>query len=35
VKERLGITPEEIAASHCVALSKPKELAGILESCLR
>jgi hypothetical protein len=30
--ERLGIVPDEIAASHCVALSRPKELADILES---
>ena len=28
--ERLGITPDEIAAGHCVALSHPKELADIL-----
>jgi pimeloyl-ACP methyl ester carboxylesterase len=28
--ERLGIVPDEIAASHCVALSRPKELADIL-----
>jgi hypothetical protein len=30
VSERLGITPDEIAASHCVALSRPKELADLL-----
>jgi pimeloyl-ACP methyl ester carboxylesterase len=30
--ERLGIEPDEIAASHCVALSRPKELADLLES---
>lgn len=30
VAERLGITPDEIAAGHCVALSRPKELADIL-----
>jgi len=30
VKERLGVVPEEIAASHCVALSQPKELAALL-----
>jgi pimeloyl-ACP methyl ester carboxylesterase len=30
--ERLGITPDEIAASHCVALSRPKELADMLVS---
>jgi pimeloyl-ACP methyl ester carboxylesterase len=29
--ERLGgVTPEEIAAGHCVALSRPKELADLL-----
>ena len=27
VRERLGITPDEIDGSHCVALSRPKELA--------
>ncbi|HEX7744999.1 MAG TPA: alpha/beta hydrolase [Micromonosporaceae bacterium] len=31
VAERLGITPDEIAAGHCVALSRPKGLADILE----
>ena len=31
VAERLGIVPEEIAAGHCVALSRPKELAALLE----
>lgn len=30
VPERLGITPDEIPGSHCVALSRPKELADIL-----
>jgi hypothetical protein len=30
VPERLGITPDEIAAGHCVALSRPKELAEML-----
>lgn len=28
---RLGVVPEEIAASHCVALSRPNELAALLE----
>ncbi|MGB8945145.1 MAG: alpha/beta hydrolase [Streptomyces sp.] len=28
--ERLGVVPEEIAASHCVALSHPVELADIV-----
>ncbi|MEV6201127.1 alpha/beta fold hydrolase [Streptomyces sp. NPDC051771] len=30
VRERLGLAPREIAASHCVALSRPVELADIL-----
>jgi pimeloyl-ACP methyl ester carboxylesterase len=30
VPERLGIAPDEIAAGHCVALSRPKELADKL-----
>ncbi|WP_086847108.1 alpha/beta fold hydrolase [Amycolatopsis kentuckyensis] len=30
--ERLGIVPDEIDAGHCVALSRPAELAGLLES---
>jgi hypothetical protein len=32
VRERLGITLDEIDGSHCVALSRPKELAERLES---
>lgn len=28
--ERLGVVPVEIAASHCVALSRPAELADVL-----
>jgi pimeloyl-ACP methyl ester carboxylesterase len=32
VAERLNITPDEVAGGHCVALSRPKELADILES---
>jgi len=31
VPERLGIVPDEIAGSHCVALSRPKEVADVLE----
>jgi SAM-dependent methyltransferase len=31
VAERLGVVPDEVAASHCVALSHPQELAAILE----
>jgi pimeloyl-ACP methyl ester carboxylesterase len=30
VADRLAITPDEIAAGHCVALSRPKELADLL-----
>jgi pimeloyl-ACP methyl ester carboxylesterase len=30
VAERLHITPDEIASGHCVALSRPKELAEVL-----
>jgi pimeloyl-ACP methyl ester carboxylesterase len=32
VSERLAINPDEIMASHCVALSRPKELADMLVS---
>ena len=32
VRERLGIEPDEIASGHCPALSRPRELAGRLES---
>jgi len=31
VADRLGIVPDEIAGSHCVALSRPEELADRLE----
>jgi hypothetical protein len=30
VSERLAIAPDEIAAGHCVALSRPEELAEML-----
>jgi pimeloyl-ACP methyl ester carboxylesterase len=30
VSMRLGVTPDEIAAGHCVALSRPKELSDLL-----
>jgi pimeloyl-ACP methyl ester carboxylesterase len=30
-EERLGIVPDEIAGGHCIALSRPKELADMLE----
>jgi pimeloyl-ACP methyl ester carboxylesterase len=32
--ERLGITPDEIEGGHCIALSRPKELAGRLAAYL-
>jgi hypothetical protein len=32
VSKRLNIVPDEIAAGHCVALSRPRELADILSS---
>jgi pimeloyl-ACP methyl ester carboxylesterase len=32
VRERLGIDPDEIEAGHCVALSRPKELAERLDA---
>jgi hypothetical protein len=31
VRERLGIVPDEIDAGHCVALSRPAELAALLD----
>lgn len=31
VRERLGIVPDEIAGGHCVALSRPKEVADMLD----
>ena len=34
VRQRLGITPDEIDAGHCVALSRPTELADRLEAHL-
>jgi hypothetical protein len=30
--DRLGVVPDEIAAGHAVALSRPKELADLLAS---
>ena len=35
VRERLGITPDEIDGGHCVALSRPGELAGRLDAYRR
>jgi pimeloyl-ACP methyl ester carboxylesterase len=34
VRERLGITPDEIDGGHSTALSRPKELADRLEAYL-
>jgi pimeloyl-ACP methyl ester carboxylesterase len=34
ITERLGITPDEIDGGHCVALSRPKELADRLHGFL-
>jgi pimeloyl-ACP methyl ester carboxylesterase len=31
VPDRLGIVPDEIAGGHCVALSRPKDVADVLE----
>jgi pimeloyl-ACP methyl ester carboxylesterase len=31
VGERLGVEPDEIAAGHCAPLSRPREVAGLLE----
>lgn len=33
--ERLGVVPDEIAAGHCVALSRPEQLAHLLDSYTR
>jgi len=35
VRDRLGIEPDEVEASHCPALSRPAELAELLLSYLR
>jgi predicted alpha/beta hydrolase family esterase len=35
VAERLAITPDEIAAGHCVSLSRPRELADMLDNHAR
>jgi pimeloyl-ACP methyl ester carboxylesterase len=35
VRERLGIEPDEMPGSHCVALSRPRELADRLEAYLQ
>jgi pimeloyl-ACP methyl ester carboxylesterase len=31
-RDRLGVTPDELTSSHCPALSRPKELAAMLNS---
>jgi pimeloyl-ACP methyl ester carboxylesterase len=33
-KNRLGVTPVEVDSGHCVALARPRELAGLLEGVL-
>lgn len=33
--ERLGVVPDEIAAGHCIAMSRPHELADVLDSYTR
>jgi pimeloyl-ACP methyl ester carboxylesterase len=35
VSERLGVLPDEIAAGHCVALSRPRELASLIDGYAR
>jgi hypothetical protein len=35
VRERLGLVPDEIDSGHCPALSRPVELAVLLESYAR
>lgn len=32
VRERLAVVPDEIDGGHCVALSRPKELADRVEA---
>lgn len=34
IRDRLGIVPDEIDSGHCPALSRPKELAGLLHGYL-
>jgi pimeloyl-ACP methyl ester carboxylesterase len=34
VADRLGIVPDEIDSGHCAALSRPVELAALLDGCL-
>jgi alpha-beta hydrolase superfamily lysophospholipase len=34
VADRLGVVPDEVAAGHAVALSRPRELASLLDSYL-
>jgi pimeloyl-ACP methyl ester carboxylesterase len=35
VRERLGIIPDEIVSGHCPALSRPAELAAMLDTFTR
>ncbi|HET9956824.1 MAG TPA: hypothetical protein VFQ61_20150, partial [Polyangiaceae bacterium] len=35
VADRLRVVPDEIAAGHCVALSRPRELATLLQSYVK
>ena len=35
IRDRLGITPDEIDSGHCPALSRPRELAELLDGYLR
>jgi len=34
IRDRLGITPDELDSGHCPALRRPRELAGLLDGCL-
>jgi pimeloyl-ACP methyl ester carboxylesterase len=34
-RERLGVEPVEVDGGHCVALSRPRELADLLEAAPR
>jgi pimeloyl-ACP methyl ester carboxylesterase len=35
VRERLGVTPDELDSGHCPALSRPRELAALLDRYAR
>ena len=34
-RERLGVVPDEVPGGHCAALSRPREVADLLEDCAR